>query len=75
MDMVTFIGREPDRLSIEEQQAMAGKWYALELYTPQTLPLKRIEAVGDSVTHCAQQLLARGLDVRRFEYALMQSPF
>jgi hypothetical protein len=63
------IGRSPDRLSLDERRALVGKYIALEVYTPEDLPLRRIEAIGDSVQECAQQLLARGLDPVRFEFS------
>jgi hypothetical protein len=71
MDSSTMIGRAPERLSIEERGALAGKWIALEVYTPATLPLKRIEAIGVSVVDCVAQLQERGLDPREFEFTMM----
>jgi hypothetical protein len=62
------IGRAPDQLSIEERTALTGKHIALEIYTPDALPLRRIEAVGDSVEDCVRMLKSRGLDPLRFEY-------
>ena len=41
--------------------ALTGNIIALEIYTPETLPLRRIEAIGDSVPECIGQLQARGL--------------
>ena len=63
------IGRSPDRLSIQEHRALTGKYIALEIYTPEDLPLRRIEAIGESVQECARQLVARGLDPMRFEFS------
>jgi hypothetical protein len=63
------IGRSPDRLSLDERRALTGKYIALEIYTPEDLPLRRIEAIGDSVAECARQLVARGLDPLRFEFS------
>ncbi len=62
------IGRSPDQLTIEERTELTGKHVALEIYTPEALPLRRIEAIGDSVEACIQMLKARGLDPMRFEY-------
>ena len=62
------IGRSPDRLSLGERRALTGKYIALEIYTPDALPLRRIEAIGDSMEECARQLAARGLDAMRFEF-------
>jgi hypothetical protein len=72
MDSSTMIGRAPERLSIEERGALAGKWVALEVYTPATIPLKRIEAIGASVVDCVTQLQERGLDPRVFEFVVMR---
>jgi hypothetical protein len=63
-----LVGREPERLTIRERQALLGKWVAMELYSPETLPLRRLEAIGDSVADCVRQLRDRGLDPRRFEF-------
>jgi hypothetical protein len=69
-----FIGRSPDALSLPERIRAAGKWIALELYTPQTLPFRIIEAIGDSPAECIRVLKDRGLDPRRFEFILLQRP-
>ena len=53
------IGRSPDRLSLDERRALVGKYIALEIYTPEDLPLRRIEAIGDSVQECARQQIGR----------------
>jgi hypothetical protein len=63
-----LIGRPFDSLSIDERKAAAGCFAALEIYTPQTLPLRRIEAIGASAGECIAQLRARGLDPTRFEF-------
>jgi hypothetical protein len=62
------IGRGPDQLSIAERADLAGKYVALEIYTPDALPLRRIEAVGDSVEECVRMLNSRGLNPMRFEF-------
>ena len=67
-----MIGRAPERLSLEELGALAGKWIALEVYTPDTLPLKRIEAIGASVVDCVTALQQRGLNPREFEFVMMR---
>lgn len=74
-DPARLIGRAPDSLRPAEAEALAGKWIALQIYTPESVPLRRIEAVGDSVEHCIQQLMARGLDPRRFEFRLYHPPY
>jgi hypothetical protein len=69
------IGRSPDRLSLDERRALVGKYVALEIYTPEDLPLRRIEAIGDSVQECARQLAARRLDPLRFEFTRLAPPY
>jgi len=69
------IGRSPDRLTLAERLALTGKYIALQVYTPEDLPLKRIEAIGDSVDECIRQLTARGLDPLRFEFSRLAPPY
>jgi hypothetical protein len=69
------IGRNPDRLTLEERMALAGKFIALEIYSPDTLPLRRIEAVGNSIDECVRMLESRGLDPRQFEYSVLPWPY
>ncbi len=75
IDPKTVIGRAPERLTLEERTQLVGKTVALEVYTPETLPLRRIEAIGDSVEECIRQLTARGLDPRRFEFQQLGPPY
>jgi hypothetical protein len=69
------VGRNPDRLTLQERTALAGKIIALEIYTPDTLPFRRIEAIGDSLEDCIRMLRERGLDPRRFEYSPLEPPY
>jgi len=69
------IGRSPDRLSLQERLALTGKYIALEIYNPEDLPLRRIEAIGESVADCAHQLGVRGLDPMRFEFTRLPPPY
>ena len=71
----SFIGRDPERLSIAERTSLTGRWMAMEIYTPQNLPLRRIEALGNSVDECAIQLRDRGLDPMMFEYSVVTPPY
>jgi hypothetical protein len=75
IDARRVVGRSPERLSLEERFALAGKYAAFEVYTPQTVPLRRIEAVGDSIEECVRQLQARGLDPERFEFIRLAPPY
>ena len=65
------LGRNPDRLTLTERAALAGKTIALEIYTPATFPFRRIEAIGDSIEPCIRMLRERGLDPRSFEFSLL----
>jgi hypothetical protein len=69
------IGRELERLSLDERLTWTGKYIALEIYSPETTPLRRIEAFGDSIQECVRQLRARGLDPARFEFSLLTRPY
>jgi hypothetical protein len=69
------IGRNPDELSLEERATLAGKFVALEIYTPDTLPLRRIEAIGDSVAECVRMLKSRGLDPSKFEFSRLKAAY
>jgi hypothetical protein len=73
--MTALVGRHPDTLSIAERRDFAGKWIALEIYSPDTLPLREIAAIGDSAADCAAQLHTRGLDPSNFEYTLIKPAF
>jgi hypothetical protein len=69
------LGRNPDRLTLNERTALAGKMIALEIYTPATLPLRRIEAIGESIEACVHMLQERGLDPRQFEITRLTPPY
>jgi hypothetical protein len=75
IDPMQVIGRAPERLTLEERNALVGKYIALELYTPDTLPLKRIQAIGDSTDECVRQLTGRGLDPHHFEFIRLTPPY
>ena len=74
-DSEQAIGRSPDRLSLDEHVRLAGKYIALEIYTPEVLPLRRIEAIGDSLEECVRMLKKRGLDPATFEYSRLPYPY
>ena len=69
------LGRNPDRLTLQERTALAGKMVALEIYTPETFPFRRIEAIGDSTVACVRMLQERGLDPRHFEFTRLSPPY
>ena len=74
-DPARALGRNPDRLTLPERLALAGKYVALEIYSPETIPLRRIEAIGDSVAECMRTLRSRGLDPQQFEFTRLAPPY
>ena len=70
-----LIGKSPDELSLTQRRAITGKWIALEIYTPQTLPLRVMEAIGDSAADCMRQIKGRGLDPKNYEYSPLDPPY
>lgn len=65
---VQYIGRSLDGLTLAERVALTNQWIALELYSPEMLPLRVIAAVGGDVHQCVQRLTERGLDPTRYYY-------
>lgn len=74
-DPKKILGRAPERLTLDEAQALAGKFIALEIYSPDTLPARRIEAIADTVDECIRQLNERGLDPHQFEFSRLKPAF
>ena len=56
------IGRPPETLALPERTRLAGKYIAMEIYSPEVLPLRRIEAIGDSVHTDLKGAAGYGLD-------------
>lgn len=75
VDFDNFIGRSWDRLDLAERELLYGSCIAREIYTPQTLPLQRIEAIGDSVEACVAKLQKRNLDPLNFEFVRLDPPY
>jgi hypothetical protein len=69
------IGRSPDALTLPERVAFAGLHIALEIYTPENLALRRIEAIGESLDACLRMLRERGLNARNFEFTRLSPPY
>ncbi len=68
IDPSSLRGLEPDMLSFDQRLALAGRWIAVDIYTPRTLPVRRIVVVGESAVDCARQLAEQGEDPSRYEY-------
>jgi hypothetical protein len=75
LEIATAVGRSQEDLTLPERFALAGKYAAFEIYTPRTLPLRRIEAVGASAVECMKILRKRGLDPAIFEFVRLQPPY
>ncbi len=75
LDLATFVGRPVDRLTLEEREALIGTYIAREMYTPQTLPLQRIEAIGESVEECVAMLRRRDLDPLVYEFVRLNPSY
>jgi hypothetical protein len=75
IDPKKILGRAPERLTLEEQHALAGQFIAMEIYSPETLPARRIEALGRTVDECIGQLTARGLDPKKFEFSRLKPAY
>ena len=73
-DPNAVIGRSPDQLTIGQRKVLTGKYAAFEIYTPARLPLRRIEATGDTVADCVRMLRERGLDPKGFEFRRLAPP-
>jgi hypothetical protein len=69
-----LVGRMPESLDLSEQLLLHNHWIALELYTPETLPLRAIAAVGNTVDECASQLTESGKNAAQHEYWLYEAP-
>ena len=75
VDLDQFIGRSWDRLDLAERELLYGSYIAREVYTPKTLPLQRIEAIGDSVETCVAKLQQRDLDPLNFEFVRLDPSY
>lgn len=84
--MISPVGRSPEELELGERFALAGKWIALERYTPPVVAelsgkpqvavrLRKIEAIGDSVEECLQALKAAGADPANYEFTRLKPPY
>lgn len=74
-ELTKFIGRSVDGFTLAERWDLIGVWVALELYSPQRLPLRVIEAIGYSSAQCIEQIKARGLDPGRYHYEQLAAPY
>jgi hypothetical protein len=75
VELRSVVGRSPEQLTLEQRFALSGRVVALEIYTPRTLPLRRIEAVAETAEGCVKMLEERGLSPAKFEFALLKPPY
>lgn len=69
------MGKSLDGLSVSDRWKLAGAWMATELYSPQRLPLRIMQAIGADALDCIRQLRARGLDPELHEYSPIAQPY
>ncbi len=60
---------DPERLSVGRFTALVGCVATVELYTPDSAPFRRIEAIAETAKECMAGLAGRRLDTRRFEWS------
>lgn len=72
--MKDAIGHAPEELPLPLRESLTGKWVAFELYDPQRLPLRKIEAVGESAGECFAALRAAGKEITHYEVVCLAAP-
>ena len=70
-----FVGKSLDGLPLSDRWNISGTWIATELYSPQRLPLRTIEAIGANARDCIRQLRERKRDPALFEYSPVSQPY
>lgn len=75
LNLEKFVGRSPDRLTLDEREALVGYYMARKIYSPKNLALQRIEAVGKSVADCVQNLKRAGKDPLDYEFVRFNPPY
>ena len=70
-----FVGKSLDGLNLSDRWTIAGSWIATEHYSPKTLPLRLIQAIGTSAIDCITQLKRKGLDPEQYEYTPVPQPY
>lgn len=73
--MKSAIGKSLDGLHLDERWKLVGAWMATELYSPQRLPLRIIQAIGLDAAGCVRELRAQGRDPELFEYSPIAQPY
>jgi hypothetical protein len=73
--MNPFVGKSLDGLSLDDRWKLAGYWMATELYSPQRLPLRIMQAIGSDAAECIRQLRTAGADPELYEYMPIPQPY
>jgi hypothetical protein len=71
----TALGHAPEQLPLDLRESLEGCWVALELYDTHRLPIRTIEAVGESALACLEHLESRGKDSAIFEFVRLTSTY
>ncbi len=74
-DWKNVIGKSIDALPLKVRWTLTGRWMAVELYSPERLPLRILAAVGDDARDCVAQLRANGVDPALYHFELITEPY
>ena len=75
LNLEKFAGRSPDRLTLDEREALVGYYMARQVYSPKNLALQRIETVGESVAACVENLKRAGKNPLDYEFTRFNPPY
>ncbi len=75
LNLEIFAGRSPDRLTLDEREALVGYYMARQIYSPKNLALQRIETVAESVAACVENLKRAGKDPLEYEFVRFNPPY
>jgi len=85
-NLAALVGRRVEDLSLTERWQYANNWLAFRIYAPPAkvsrdgveyvdVRIRQIEAVGNSIEACVDQLRSRGLDPAEFEFTILKPPY
>jgi hypothetical protein len=81
-----LVGRRVDELSLPERMKYANQWMAFRMYSPPgkvtrdgmefvDVRIRKVEAAGNSVEDCIEQLRRQNLDPAEFEFTILKPPY